>query len=501
MKELLNINNHKQNKSNKKKDKYNNKKDKYNNNKDKYNNNKDKYNNNNNKEEDPKALNLEESVIGGILIDPNCLEDIIDIIEPEIFYKLKNKEIIKVIIKLYKNSEPIDIYTVSNELKKRGKLNFVGGDFYLTKLTQNLIYSANIEYHSKIIKKKFILRQLIATSYEIIKLSQEEKSDVLDLLNYAEMKLFKINNQTNIKDTTKSINELIKTTINNLKHNGKNLNGIPSGFIDLDKITCGWQNSELIILAARPGMGKTSFAISMARNIVVNLKIPILIFSLEMSAPQLVTRLISAETGITSERLKSSDLSKLEWQLVNSKMKILSESPLYIDDTHYLSIFDLRCKCRREIYNNKIKLIIIDYLQLMTYGKFENLPSLPREQEVSFISRNLKAISKEFNLPIIALSQLSRAVETRGGRKRPILSDLRESGALEQDADLVTFIYRPEYYGFTNWDNGDNEPCKGEAELIIAKNRNGRIDNVRIKFCNENVKFSNYEDGNDNAEK
>ncbi|WDE42181.1 replicative DNA helicase [Candidatus Karelsulcia muelleri] len=443
------------------------------------------------KEANPKALNLEEAVIGGILIDPNCLEDIIDIIEPEIFYKLKNKEIIKVIRTLYNNSEPIDIYTVSNELKKIGKFNVVGGDLYLTKLTNNRISSANIEYHSKIIKNKFILRQLIETSYEIIKLSQEEKSDVLDLLNYAEMKLFKINNKTNLKDTTKSINSLIKTTINNLKTNVKNLNGIPSGFRDLDKITCGWQNSELIIFAARPGMGKTSFALSMARNIVVNFKIPILIFSLEMSATQLVTRLISAETGIPSERLKYSDLSKLEWKLVNSKIKSLSEAPLYIDDTHYLSIFDLRCKCRREISKNKIKLIIIDYLQLMTSGKLETLPNLPREQEVSFISRNLKAISKEFNLPIIALSQLSRAVETRGGRKRPILSDLRESGALEQDADIVTFIYRPEYYGFTNWDNGENESCKGEAELIIAKNRNGRIDNVRIKFVNENVNFSN----------
>ncbi|MGX7592681.1 replicative DNA helicase [Candidatus Karelsulcia muelleri] len=305
------------------------------------------------------------------------------------------------------------------------------------------------------------------------------------------MKLCKRNNKKNIKDTTQSIKELIKTTINNLQNKVPNCHGIPSGFRDLDQITCGWQNSELIILAARPGMGKTSFALSMARNIVVKFQVPILIFSLEMSATQLVTRLISAETGIKSERLKYAYLSQLEWQLVNRKLQILSEAPLYIDDTHYLSIFDLRCKCRREIDKNNIKLIIIDYLQLMTYGKSGNVDNLPREQEVSFISRNLKAISKEFNLPLIALSQLSRAVETRVGRKRPILSDLRESGALEQDADLVTFIYRPEYYGFTNWDNGDNEPCQGEAELIIAKNRNGRIDNVRIKFCNEKVNFSN----------
>ncbi|MGX7592812.1 replicative DNA helicase [Candidatus Karelsulcia muelleri] len=440
------------------------------------------------KEITPQALNLEEAVIGGILIDPNCLDEIIDIISPDIFYKDKHKEIIKVIIKLYNSSEPIDIYTVSNELKKNSKLELVGGDFYLTQLTQRIASPAHIEFHSQIIKNKFILRKLIETSYEIIKLSYEEKSDVFKLLDYAERRLFEINNKTNIKDNTKSINDLLNNTIKNIKDNKGKLSGIPSGFKGLDQVTCGWQKSELTILAARPGMGKTSFALSMARNIVINFKIPTLILSLEMSSAQLVTRLISSETGIPSERLKMSDLSKLEWDLVKRKIKVLGESPLFIDDTHHLSIFELRAKCRREILRNKIKLVIIDYLQLMNYGKLEN-QNLQREQEVSYISRNLKAISKEFNIPIIALSQLSRAVEIRGGRKRPILSDLRESGALEQDADIVAFIYRPEYYGFTNWDTGNREECQGEAEIIIAKNRNGKIDNIRMKFSNEKIKF------------
>ncbi|WP_204086408.1 replicative DNA helicase [Candidatus Karelsulcia muelleri] len=436
----------------------------------------------------PQALNLEEAVIGGILIDQNCLDEIIDIISPDIFYKKNNKEIIQVIIKLYNSSEPIDIYTVSNELKKNSKLELVGGEFYLTQLTQRIASPAHIEFHSKILKDKFILRKLIETSYEIIKLSYEEQSDVLKLLDYAERRLFEINNKTNIKDNTKSINELLNNTIKNIKDNKGKLSGIPSGFKGLDKVTCGWQKSELTIIAARPGMGKTSFALSMARNIVINFKIPTLILSLEMSSAQLVTRLISSETGIPSERLKRSDFSKLEWDLVKSKIKVLGESPLFIDDTHHLSIFELRAKCRREILRNKIKLVIIDYLQLMNYGKLEN-KNLQREQEVSYISRNLKAISKEFNIPIIALSQLSRAVEIRGGRKRPILSDLRESGALEQDADIVAFIYRPEYYGFTNWDTGNREECQGEAEIIIAKNRNGTIDNIRMKFSKDKIKF------------
>ncbi|MGX7593389.1 replicative DNA helicase [Candidatus Karelsulcia muelleri] len=436
---------------------------------------------NNKKNIVPQAINIEEAVIGGILINPNCLEEIIDIISPDIFYNKKTKEIIKVIIKLYNSSEPIDVYTVSNELKKTKRLELVGGDFYLTQLTKKITSTAHIEFHSKIIKNKFILRKLIEISYEIIKLSYEEKKDVLKLLDYAEKRLFEINN--NVKDNTKSINELLNNTIKKIKDN--KISGIPSGFQGIDKVTCGWQKSELTIIAARPGMGKTSFALSMARNIVINFKIPTLILSLEMSSVQLVTRLISSETGIPSERLKQSDLSKLEWDIVKSKIKLLGKSPLFIDETHHLSILELRAKCRREILKNKIQLIIIDYLQLM---KIED-KNLQREQEVSYISRNLKAICKEFNIPIIALSQLSRAVETRGGRKRPMLSDLRESGALEQDADIVAFIYRPEYYGFTNWDTGNREECQGEAEIIIAKNRNGKIDNIRMKFFNEETKF------------
>ncbi|WP_185869495.1 replicative DNA helicase [Blattabacterium cuenoti] len=446
----------------------------------------------------PQALDLEEAIIGSILIDRKGLDEIIDILFPEVFYKKEHQEIFKSIQKLYHNSKPVDLYTVLNELRINDKLKLSGGELYLIELTQKVISSAHIEYHSRIVLQKFFLRKLISISSDIIKKCYEENIDVFDLLDYAESKLFEINHKYLTTKKYETTQYIVNKAIEKIKKTKKEgLSGISSGFYKLDHITSGWQNSDLIIIASRPGMGKTTFMLSMVKNIVIKQKIPVIIFSLEMSSVQLITRLISSETGISSEKIKRASLSNLDWESLNHKTKNLKDAPLFIDDTPSLSIFNLRAKCRRLISQHGIKLILIDYMQLMGihdhgYGfKLQN-----REQEISIISRSLKSIAKELDIPIIALSQLSRAVETRGGSKRPLLSDLRESGAIEQDADIVLFIYRPEYYGFKTWDydNDSNSSCIGEAEIIIAKHRNGGLDKFRLKFISDQVKFSNLEE-------
>ncbi|WGS82722.1 MAG: replicative DNA helicase [Candidatus Karelsulcia muelleri] len=442
----------------------------------------------------PQALDLEEAVLGALMIDKKVFSNLREIITPESFYKNENREIFKVIQKLFNNSQPIDLYTVSNQLKKEGKINFIGGDYYLIKLTQKVISSAHIEYHANIIKQKFILRRLIEISSYIIKTSYKETTDVVDILNYAESQLFNIS-QNKFNKKSETAQNLIDNALSNIKkiqlNNG--LSGIPSGFKSIDNLTGGWQKSDLIIIAARPGMGKTSFALSMTRNIVIKYNIPTMIFSLEMSSLQLITRLIYSETEISSEEFRKSVFSDFEWKNIFTKIKKLKNSPLFIDDTPSLSVFDLRAKCRRMVSQYKIGIIIIDYLQLMTVSNSNLKKPLNREQEISLISRSLKSIAKELNIPIVAISQLSRAVEIRGGYKRPLLSDLRESGAIEQDADIVSFIYRPDYYGFKNWDDEESSPCKGEAEFIIAKNRNGGLFNLRLNFISNNVKFTEIE--------
>ncbi|WP_341656172.1 replicative DNA helicase [Blattabacterium cuenoti] len=443
----------------------------------------------------PQALDLEEAIIGAIMIDKKGLDEVIDILFPEIFYKKEHQEIFFAIQKLYHNSKPIDIYTVLNELRKIGKLESVGGELYLIELTQKVISSAHIEYHSRIVVQKFILRKLISISSHIIQKCYEESTDVFDLLDHAESKLFEVHQKYLIEKKYETTQCLIQKAIEKIKKTEKEgLSGISSGFHKLDYITSGWQNSDLIILASRPGMGKTTFMLSMVKNIVVDQKIPIIIFSLEMSSIQLITRLISSETGISSEKIKKANLSQLDWKRLLHKTKNLKNVPLFIDDTPSLSIFSLRAKCRRLISQHGIKLIFIDYMQLMGIhdhgSKLQN-----REQEISVISRSLKSIAKELDIPIIALSQLSRAVETRGGNKRPVLSDLRESGAIEQDADIVLFIYRPEYYGFKIWDSDENnDSCIGQAEIIISKHRNGGLDKFRLKFISDQAQFVNLEE-------
>jgi replicative DNA helicase len=442
----------------------------------------------------PQALDLEEAVLGAMLIDKKGVDDVIDILHSEAFYKPAHQMIFDAIFTLFNSSEPIDLLTVSNQLRKDGKLESAGGDFYLIGLSQKVSSAAHIEFHARIIIQKYIQRQLISISNEIIHNAYDETMDVFDLLDDAEAKLFDIT-QGNLKKSSEAAENLVNQALKKIEEisNKEGMSGVPSGFTKVDALTSGWQPSDLVILAARPGMGKTAFVMSMAKNMAIEFDVPVAIFSLEMSSIQLITRMISSETGISSEKLRKGTLEAFEWQILNMKVKKLSEAPIYIDDTPSLAIFDLRAKARRLVSQHDVKIIIIDYLQLMTVGG-SGKGNGNREQEISTISRNLKALAKELNIPVIALSQLSRAVETRGGSKRPLLSDLRESGAIEQDADIVSFIYRPEYYGLTEWDDEERTPCEGQGEFIVAKHRNGGLDSIRLKFEGKFAKFSNLED-------
>ena len=440
----------------------------------------------------PQALELEEAVLGAMLIDKKGVDEVIDILQPDAFYKTSHQLIFEAIYQLFQDSQPIDLLTVSSELRKKGKLEAVGGEFYLVQLSQRVASSAHIEFHARIILQKFIQRSLIRISNEIIESAYKESTDVFDLLDEAESKLYDVT-QGNIKKSSETAQNLVLEAKKKIEEISKRdgLSGVSTGFEKLDKLTSGWQPSDLIIIAARPGMGKTALTLSMARNIAVGKQIPVAFFSLEMSSVQLITRLISSETGLSSEKLRTGKLADHEWQQLNVKVTDLEKAPLFIDDTPSLSIFDLRAKARRLSSQHGIKLIVVDYLQLMTAGASTKTGN--REQEISTISRNLKALAKELNIPVIALSQLSRAVETRGGTKRPMLSDLRESGAIEQDADIVSFIYRPEYYNIDEWDDDERTPSQGQAEFIVAKHRNGGLDNIRLKFLGHLGKFEDLD--------
>ncbi|MCU0441460.1 MAG: replicative DNA helicase [Bacteroidia bacterium] len=438
----------------------------------------------------PQAVDLEEAVLGALMLDKNAITVVADVLKPESFYKDAHITIFQSIKDLFSRAEPIDILTVTADLRKKGQLDIVGGAYYITSLTNRVASAANIEYHARIIAQKFIQRELIRISTEIQQESFEESSDAFELLDSAERKLFEVS-QGNIKRDYKQMNYVIKEAIREieaLKGKEGGLTGIPSGFSRLDRITSGFQKSDLIILAARPGMGKTAMVLSIARNASLNSDTPraIAIFSLEMSSRQLVTRMISGEAEITGEKLKKGTLAEHEWQQLNTKIARLNEAPIFIDDTPALSIFELRSKCRRLKEQHNIEMIIIDYLQLMR-GDDANNKNGNREQEVSYISRSLKALAKELDVPVIALAQLSRASEKRGVSSIPMLSDLRESGSIEQDADMVMFIYRPEYYKINEFEDGSS--THGIAELHIAKHRNGALDNVRVRFVHEFTKF------------
>lgn len=439
----------------------------------------------------PQAPELEEAVLGALMLDREAVNDTIDILKPESFYKDVNRRIFESILMLFQRSEPIDILTVTNELRQRGELDLVGGPYYISQLTNRVASAANIEFHARIIAQKHILRELIRISSETIKNAYDETTDVFTLLDNTERDLFSIA-EGNIRKNYDKMSALLQEAIEQIqsaKDHKDGVSGVPSGFTDLDRITSGWQRSDLIIIAARPGMGKTAFVLSMARNVAVDFKRPIGIFSLEMSSLQLVNRLIASETEIASDKLRKGTLAEHEFQQLHARIGKLSEAPIFIDDTPGLSIFELRAKARRLVSQQKVEIIVIDYLQLMTAGGDNKTGN--REQEISSISRSIKGLAKELNVPIIALSQLSRAVETRGGDKRPMLSDLRESGAIEQDADLVAFIYRPEYYKLTEDDDGNS--TIGIGEIIVAKHRNGALDSVRLRFVPNLAKFTNLE--------
>jgi replicative DNA helicase len=439
----------------------------------------------------PQALELEETVLGALMLEKDAVIAILDLLKPESFYKESHQKVYAAIMNLSLEEKPIDIMTVTEELRRRKELENVGGAFYITQLTSRVTSAAHIEYHARIIAQKFIQRELIRISTEIQNRSYDESSDVDDLLDYSETELFNIA-EGNIKKEIVKINVLIKEAIHQIEEASKredNLSGIPSGFTKIDRITSGWQKSDLIIIAARPSMGKTAFVLSMTRNIAVEHKRAVAVFSLEMSSIQLVNRMIVSETKLPSDRIRNGKLHDYEWEQLEIKIKNLVDAPVFIDDTPAISIYELRAKCRRLKRQHNIEVIIIDYLQLMT-GTSDTRGN--REQEVSTISRSLKAISKELNVPVIALSQLNRAVETRGGTKRPQLSDLRESGAIEQDADMVLFIHRPEYYGF--YEDEDGNSNIGIAEIIIAKHRNGPVGEVKLKFQSESANFTELED-------
>ncbi|HKK42632.1 MAG TPA: replicative DNA helicase [Bacteroidales bacterium] len=438
----------------------------------------------------PQAIDMEEAVLGAIMLEKEAVIAILDILKPESFYKEAHQKIFKSIIELSAREYPIDLYTVTEELRAHDELDSVGGPVYLTQLTSKVVSAANVDYHARIVAQKYIQRELIRVSTEIQSRSFDDTYDVTELLDYSENALFQIA-EGNIKREVAPINVVIKEAIHEIEEAGKRedaLVGIPSGFTRLDRLTSGWQKADLVIIAARPSMGKTAFALSMARNIAVEHRKGVAIFSCEMSSVQLVNRLIVAETDIPGDKIKNGRLNEEEWKQLDARIKRLVLAPIFIDDTPAISIFELRAKCRRLMAQRKLDIVIVDYLQLMSGP--ENAGS--REQEVSTISRSLKSIAKELNVPILALSQLNRSVEMRGGSKRPLLSDLRESGAIEQDADMVVFIHRQEKFGLPTFEDGSS--TKGIAEIILAKNRNGPVDDVRLRFREEKAQFVDLDD-------
>lgn len=438
----------------------------------------------------PQEPELEKAVLGALMVEGDAYSLVSEILKPESFYEHRHQLIYEAIRRLNIEQKPVDILTVTEQLRSTGNLEEIGGPFYIAQLSGMVASSAHIEYHARIIAQKFLARELITYTSGIQTKAFDATQDVDELMQEAEGKLFEISQQNLKKDYTQ-IDPVIKDAYDMLQKaaaRSDGLSGIASGFYQLDKMTSGWQNSDLVILAARPAMGKTAFALSMAKNMAVEQKIPVAFFSLEMSNVQLVNRLIVNVCEITGEKIKSGQLEPHEWGQLDIKIRELYGAPLYVDDTPSLSVFELRTKARRLVREHGVRLIMIDYLQLMNASGM-NFGS--RQEEVSTVSRSLKGLAKELNIPILALSQLNRGVENREGieGKRPQLSDLRESGAIEQDADMVLFIHRPEYYHIYADEQGRS--LKGKAEIIIAKHRNGAVGDVRLEFKGQYARFQN----------
>ena len=442
----------------------------------------------------PQATDLEEAVLGALMLERDALTDVIDILKVESFYKEAHQRIYGAITQLFANSEPIDLLTVKNQLVTTGELDLAGGIQYLAELTQRVNSAANIEFHARIVVEHSLKRQLITVSSEIQKMAYEDTTDVFMLLDKIEQELFRIS-EANIRKNYADMGQIMRMALLELemkKDQKEGLTGVPTGFTALDRVTSGFQKTELIIIAARPGMGKTALILSACRNAAVDHGQAVAFFSLEMSSIQLVNRLISAEAELESDKLRKGNLLPHEWQQLHSKIGKLTNAPIFIDDTPALSILELRAKSRRLKAQHDVQMIVIDYLQLMS-GDSGGKGIGNREQEIANISRSLKQLAKELNVPVVALSQLSRAVETRGGDKKPQLSDLRESGSIEQDADMVMFIYRPDYYGITQDEAGNS--VAGIGELIIAKNRAGSLDTVQLRFIGKYTKYCDLDAG------
>ncbi|MBS1747968.1 MAG: replicative DNA helicase [Bacteroidetes bacterium] len=445
----------------------------------------------------PQARELEEAVLGAIMLEKGAFDAVIETLKPECFYVDAHQMIFRAFQGLSHKNMPIDMLTVVEELKTKGELEDVGGPYYITKLTNAVVSTANIEAHARIIMQKFIQRELIRISGEIIGDAYEDSTDVFDLLDDSENKMFSITNNYLRKNYEDIGNALVKaiSRIDEMRKKTEDISGVPSGYFKLDRVTYGWQPTDLIILAARPSMGKTAFALNLARNAALSpiKKTAVGVFSLEMSASQLVQRILSAESEIPLEKIARGKLEDYEYLQLQAKgVKRLEQASIFIDDTAALNIFEFRAKARRLVNKHKVGLIIIDYLQLMSGSGDRNSN---REQEISNISRSLKALAKELGIPIIALSQLSRAVETRKESKIPQLSDLRESGAIEQDADMVMFLYRGEYY--ENYTNENGESTRGETIVRIAKHRNGSLDSIKLRAMLHIQKFENIDDNDD----
>ena len=431
----------------------------------------------------PQHLEAEQSVLGGILIENEAINRVTEILDADDFYRDAHRKIFNALINLSERDEPADLITLTNELRKTDQLDSIGGASYLTSLIDSVPTAANIEYYAKIVKEKAILRKLIQTSTEIITQSYEDRGDVEVFLDEAERAIFEIS-EKRVRPSFYSIRDIVKEsfkTIERLFQKKELVTGVPSGFKELDRMTAGFQPSDLIIIAGRPSMGKTAFCLNVAQYAAIENKIPVAVFSLEMSKEQLVIRMLCSEAHVEGTRLRTGYLNESDWPKLTIAAGNLSEAPIYIDDTAALSVLELRAKARRLKSERGLGMLIIDYLQLMKgRARVEN-----RQQEISEISRSLKALSKELNIPVIAVSQLSRKTEERTGN-RPQLSDLRESGAIEQDADLIIFIYRDEVYN-----RSEDNPNRGKAEVIIGKQRNGPIGKIDLAFLD---KFTTFKD-------
>ena len=450
----------------------------------------------------PQALELEQSVIGALMIEKDAFATVADLLRPESFYSDQHRHIFEAIRSLSTKDAPIDVLSVTEELKTMGNLELAGGVVYLSELTQRVASAAHLRYHAQIVAQKATARDLIGLACQIEEKGYDETQDVDELMQEAEAGVFEISQRSQKRDVTHIFPVITEAfdRMHKASQNEGNISGIPSGFTELDKITSGWQKSDLVIIAARPAMGKTAFVLSMAKNIAVDFNIPVAIFSLEMSNVQLVNRLIMNVCEIEGSKIRNGRLTKAEWDKLENNISVLQNAPIYVDDTPGLSVYELRSKARKLVKDKKIQLIIIDYLQLMN-ANGANFGS--REQEVSIISRTLKGLAKELDVPVIALSQLSRAVEKRDSSnsnvdgKKPLLSDLRESGAIEQDADMVCFIHRPEYYKL--YDDGNGKDLRGLGQIIVAKHRNGATDEIWLRFIGKYTRFQNENDAYDES--